>query len=208
MSERLQQAEASYSRLIAQHAKSDFEPTEAETRLRALVLDKPLTQLKTKSGRVFFFRRAMSDTGMTYRVFHTELSAVIGEEPIGFCDVGRMVNGIALITRAEVQRSFQRKGIATAVYDLISADMIYAGGLLWPVSPRQMSDAEFKVWWRRSPVLVFYYPHRHRLGLRPRFEFEELFDGATPKRRLWEKARAYFQALVSRWKWACGFPPD
>ena len=86
--------------------------------------------------------------------------------------------------------------------------MIHAGGLLWPVPPRQMSDAEFKVWWRRSPVLVFYYPHRHRLGLRPRFEFEELFDGATRRRAFQETARAYLHALVSRFKWVCGLSLD
>ncbi|MBY0560421.1 N-acetyltransferase [Hyphomicrobium sp.] len=204
MSERLQKAEASYSRLMAQHAKSDFDPMEAETRLRALVLDKPLVPLTTKNGRVFFLRRALTDAGMLYRIFRTELSAVIGEEAVGSCEVGHMVNGIALITKAEVQRSFQRKGIATAVYDLISADMVHAGGLLWPVSPRQMSDAEFKVWWRRSPVLVFYYPHRHRLGLTPRFEFDELFDGATSRRTFRETARACFHALVSRFKWVRG----
>lgn len=110
MPERLQKSEASYSRLMAQHAKSDFDPMEAETRLRALVLDKPLVPLTTKSGRVFFLRRALL-AGMSYRIFRTELSAVIGEEAIGFCEVGRMVNGIALITKAEVQRSFQRKAL-------------------------------------------------------------------------------------------------
>ena len=82
---------------MAQHGKSDFEPTEAETRLRALVLDKPLVPFKTKSGRAFFVRRAMSSGGMSYRVFRTELSAVIGEEAIGLCEVGRMVNGLSLI---------------------------------------------------------------------------------------------------------------
>jgi hypothetical protein len=148
--ERSQEAEASYSRLLAQHAESDFDPMDAETRLRALVLDKPLVPLTTKSGRVFFLRRAPSDGGMSRRIFRTELSAVIGEEAIGF----------------------------------------------W----------EFKVWWRRSPVLVFYYPHRHRLGLRPRFEFEELFDGAAPKRTVRQTARACFHALVSRFRSACGLP--
>ena len=109
MPERLQKAEASYSRLMAQQAKSDFDPMEAETRLRAQVLDNPLVPLTTKSGRVFFLRRALSDAGMSYRIFRTELSAVIGEEALGFCEVGRMVNGIAVITKAEVQRSFQRR---------------------------------------------------------------------------------------------------
>ena len=121
--------------------------------------DQPLIEIGTQSGRAFFVRRSMSDTGIAYRVFHTELSAIIGEEAIGVCEVGRMVKGIARITKAEVHGSYQRKGIATAVYDLISSDMMHAGGLLWPVSPREMSDAQFKVWWRRSPVLVFYYPH-------------------------------------------------
>ncbi len=180
---------------------------EAESRLRALTRGQPLIEIKTKSGRPFFVRRAMSDTGMTYRVFRTELSAIIGEEAVGLCDVGRMVNGIALITRAEVQRSFQRKGIATAVYELISSDMVHAGGLLWPVSPREMSDAQFKVWWRRSPVLVFYYPHRQRLGLRPRFEFEELFDGAR-KKSFWDRTRDRFHAFVSRFMWGFRLPSD
>ncbi|HET6387989.1 N-acetyltransferase [Hyphomicrobium sp.] len=197
MSQLLDRAEATYARLIAQQAKSDFAPVEAETRLGALVRDQPLVKIYTQSGRTFFVRRALSDSGITYRVFRTELSAIIGEEAIGICEVGRMMKGIARIRRAEVQGSYQRKGIATAVYDLVCADMIHAGGLLWPVSPREMNDAQFKVWWRRSPVLVFYYPHRHRLGLKPRFEFEELFEGAR-KPNLWDQSRYFFQAVVSR----------
>jgi ribosomal protein S18 acetylase RimI-like enzyme len=203
-SERLEQAEASYVRLTAQHAKSSFESIDAEARLLALVKNEPLVELKTKSQRLFFVTRTMSDAGVTYRVFRTELSAIIGEEAIGFCDVGRIVNGIAVITNAEVQRSFQSKGIATAVYDLISLDMVDAGALLWPVPPRQMTDAEFKIWWRRSPALVFYYPHRYRLGLRPRAEFEELFD-ETVNRGFWDKAIAYCAGLFSRFKWYGGF---
>jgi hypothetical protein len=196
---RLEEAEASYSRLMAQQAKTHFESTDAETRLKGLVRTEPMVELTTKSQRAFFVTRTMSDAGMTYRVFRTELSAIIGEEAIGFCDVGRMLNGIAVITNAEVSRSFQRKGIATAVYDLISSDMVKAGGLLWPVPPRQMSDAEFKVWWRRSPALVFYYPHRYRLGLRPRPEFEELFD-ETLNRGAWDKVLAYCSGLLSWFK--------
>ena len=204
VSERLEQAQASYSRLMMQQSKTPSQSADAEARLRTLVRNEPLIELKTKSQRLFFVRRSISDIGVTYRVFRTELSAVIGEEDIGFCDVGRMVNGIAVIANAEVQRSFQGKGIATAVYDLISSDMVDIGGLLWPVPPRQMSDAEFKIWWRRSPALVFYYPHRHRLGLRPRAEFEELFDEAL-NRGAWESGLAYCSALLSRFKWLGGF---
>ncbi len=202
-SERLEQAEASYSRLMAQQSKTSFESNDAETRLRAPVRNGPLVELKTKSQRLFFVRRTLSDAGMMYRVFRTELSAVIGEEAIGFCEVGRIVNGIAVIINAEVQRSFQGKGIATAVYDLISSDMVDAGALLWPVSPGQMSDAEFKIWWRRSPALVFYYPHRYRLGLLPRFEFEELFD-ETLNRSFWDRGLSYCLGLLSRFKWSGG----
>ncbi len=203
-SERLEQAEASYSRLMAQQSKTPFESNDAETRLRALVRNRPFVELTTKSQRLFFVRRTLPDAGVTYRVFRTELSAVLGEEAIGFCEVGRIVNGIAVITNAEVQGSFQSKGIATAVYDLISSDMVDVGALLWPVPPRQMSDAEFKIWWRRSPALVFYYPHRDRLGLRPRFEFEELFD-ETLNRGFWDRGLSYCLGLLSRFKWSGGF---
>jgi hypothetical protein len=200
----LEQAEASYVKLTAQQSKTAFESNDAETRLRALVRNGPLVELKTKGQRLFFVRRALSDAGVSYRVFRTELSAVIGEEAIGFCEVGRIINGIAVIINAEVQRAFQGKGIATAVYDLISSDMVDAGALLWPVSPRQMSDAEFKIWWRRSPALVFYYPHRNRLGLLPRFEFEELFD-ETLNRGFWDRGLSYCVGLLSRFKWGGGF---
>lgn len=204
VSERLDRAEASYSRLMAEQSKTPAQSADSEARLTALVRNEPLVELKTNSQRLFFVTRTISDGGVTYRVFRTELSAVIGEEAIGFCDVGRIVNGIAVITNAEVQRSFQGRGIATAVYDLISADMVDIGGLLWPVPPRQMSDAEFKIWWRRSPALVFYYPHRYRLGLRPRFEFEELFD-ETLNRGFWERGLSYCSGLLSRFKWSGGF---
>jgi hypothetical protein len=200
VSERLEQDQASYSRLMTQQSKTPSESADAEARLRALVRDEPLVELKTKSQRLFFVRRTISDIGVLYQVFRTELSAVIGKEDIGFCEVRRMVNGIAVIAKAEVQRSFQHKGIATAVYDLISSDMVDIGGLLWPVPPRQMSDAEFKIWWRRSPALVFYYPHRHRLGLQPRAEFEELFDEALNS-GAWERGLAYCSAFLSRLRW-------
>jgi hypothetical protein len=67
-----------------------------------------------------------------------------------------------------------------------------------------MSDAEFKIWWRRSPALVFYYPHRCRLGLQPRPEFEELFD-ETLDRGWWAKANAYFSGLLSWFNWPGAF---
>jgi predicted oxidoreductase len=52
-----------------------------------------------------------------------------------------------------------------------------AGAILWPVGPAEMTVPEFKVWWRRSPALVFYYPHRERLGFEARHEFEILLSG-------------------------------
>lgn len=199
-SEGLEQAEISYARLLAQYAKTSVESSDAERRLAALVRDEPIVELRTKSQQLFFVERSISATGVLYRVFRTELSAIIGEEPIGYCQIAKIANGIFVITGAEVNRSYQRKGIATAVYDLITSDMAKSGGLLWPVAPTKMSDPEFKVWWRRSPALVFYYPHRYRLGLRPRIEFEELFDDAFHG-GVWEKGLAYCSAVLSRfWK--------
>ena len=108
----------------------------------------------------------------------------------------------------------KKKGIATAVYDCIARDMERAGALLWPAGPTKMTDAEFKVWWRRSPALVFYYPHRERLGFEPRHEFEALLnDGragkgtsktasrASAASRLWNKfgsVRRWFASKVFR----------
>jgi RimJ/RimL family protein N-acetyltransferase len=204
VSHRLDQAEASYTRLMAQYAKTPFESTDAEMRLAALIRDEAITELQTRTQRLFFVRRSMSDTGITYRVFRTELSAIIGEEDIGYCEISRITNGISVIINAEVSRSFQRKGIATAVYDLITSDMTKVGGLLWPVSPTKMSDAEFKVWWRRSPALVFYYPQRHQLGLQPRYEFDALFD-ATLNRGILEKGLVYWSMLLARIWRSAGF---
>jgi hypothetical protein len=196
-SERWEQAEASYARMLAQCAKTPFESSDAERRLRALAQDHGISELKTKSQRLFFVRRSITDIGVTYQLFRTELSAVIGEEPIGFCEIGNFANGICVISNAEVARSFQRKGIATAVYDLITSDMAKVGGVMWPVSPKKMSDAEFKVWWRRSPALVFCYLHRDCLGLKARPEFEELFR-ETMNRGIWDKSLAYCSQLLSR----------
>lgn len=197
VSQILDQAEASYARLTAQYAKTSFEATDVEMRLAALIRNEPIAELQTQTQRVFYVRRSMSDAGICYRVFRTELSAVIGEEDVGYCEISRLSNGICSIVNAEVSRSYQRKGIATAVYDLIASDMATVGGLLWPVSPRKMTDAEFKIWWRRSPALVFYYPHRNRLGLSPRSEFDELFEVAA-RAGVRERCREYLSTLISR----------
>jgi len=204
VSERLDHAEASYAQLTAQYAKTHFEGTDTATRLAALIRDEPITELTTGSQRLFFVRRSTSDAGISYRVFRTELSAIIGEEDIGHCEISRIASGICSIVDAEVARSYQRKGIASAMYDLIASDMTTAGGLLWPVSPAKMTDAEFKIWWRRSPALVFYYPHRDRLGLLPRSEFDALFD-ISPSTGVWEKSLAYCLMLLSRIRRTAGF---
>lgn len=198
---RLEQAEISYDRLLAQCAKAA--PADSP-RFSVLTREEPIVELETKSQRLVFVTRSISDAGMIYRVFRTELAAVVGEEAIGFCEVGKTGNGICIIAKAEVSRSHQRKGIATAVYDLITSDMSKVGALLWPVSPKKMSDAEFKVWWRRSPALVFYYPHRYRLGLKPRAEFEELFE-QTLGRGTWEKVLSYCSTILSRALRSLGF---
>jgi len=206
VSGRLDEAEARYSRLLAQRTKTLQESEDVDKRLATLICQEPIVELMTKSQRLFFVSRGISDVGVVYRVFRTELSAIIGEEPIGFCDIVKPKNGICVISSAEVSRSCQRKGIASAVYDLITADMSKIGGLLWPVSPKNMSDAEFKVWWRRSPALVFYYPHRSRLGLSRRAEFEELFD-ETVNLGVWDRLLSHSSVLMARmrrsWRLGC-----
>lgn len=197
VSGRLDEAEATYSRLLEQRTTTLLASDDVAQRLATLIREEPVVELTTKSQRLFFVGRGMSDVGLVYRVFPTELSAIIGEEPIGFCDIAALRNGICVINNAEVSASYQCKGIASAVYDLITADMAKVGGLLWPVSPKKMSDAEFKVWWRRSPALVFYYPHRRRLGFSRRAEFEELFD-ETVNLGVWDRLLSYCSMLMAR----------
>lgn len=197
VSRRLEEAEATYFRLLAQHTKKLLASDDVDGRLAALIREEPIVELTTKSQRLFFVSREICDPGLVYRVFRTELSAILGEEAIGFCEIVKPTNGICIINGAEVLRSYQSKGIATAVYDLITADMAKIGGLLWPVSPKKMSDAEFKVWWRRSPALVFYYPHRRRLGFSRRPEFEELFD-ETVNIQGWDRLLSYCSILMAR----------
>jgi hypothetical protein len=204
VSQRLEQADASHTRLLAQYAKASFKTADIEGRLATLVRDKPIVELRTEGGELFFVKRSMSDAEFSYKVFRTEVSAIIGDTAIGFCEIKKLANGICMIADAEVEPSYQRHGIATSVYDLITSDMADVGGLLWPVSPKTMSDGEFKVWWRRSPALVFYYPHRDRLGLTPRAEFDELFN-ETLNSGIWEKGVAYCSALLSRIRRFVGF---
>jgi hypothetical protein len=197
--DRWEQAETSYARMLAQFSKTPCQSSDAATRLAELVHNEVIAELRTKSECLFFIERSITHAGVLYRVFQSEKAATLREEPIGFCEIGRFADGICVILRAEVAAPFQRKGIATAVYDLITSDMARSGGLLWPVAPKKMSDAEFMVWWRRSPALVFYYPQRDRLGLPPRSEFEELFEDAMD-RGIWTKTITYSRQLLSRFR--------
>jgi hypothetical protein len=53
VSEQLEQAQASYSRLMMQQSKTPSQSADAEARLRTLVRNEPLVELKTKSQRLF-----------------------------------------------------------------------------------------------------------------------------------------------------------
>jgi hypothetical protein len=203
---RLNQADATYARLLAQYAKTPFESNDVELKLQRLAEEDSIVELETKSQRRVYVRRSNCDAGVKYGVFGSETAAVVGKDAIGACEITKVADGICCIRDAEVSRAEQRTGIATAVYDLITSDMVKVGGLLWPVAPGKMTDAEFKVWWRRSPALVFYYPHRNRLGLSPRTEFEELFD-ITVRSGLWDRTLAYADGLISRVRrsaYSCG----
>lgn len=139
----------------------------------------PIVQIQTLGNRYFFLRRHFGEGDenfMVYRVFADPDSAAASENEVGYCQLRQPENGIVTIADAQVNDAFQKKGIASAVYDCIVKDLESAGAILWPVSPTKMGDAEFKVWWRRAPALVFYYPHRERLGFEPRHEFEELLN--------------------------------
>lgn len=168
-----------YERLMSLRSDSAFDVVACEAIINSQFEANPLIKIETESESTFFVRRHFIDGQerlIAYCVFADEISAVAREGSIGHCKLCRPVNGIVTIVDAEVNEHYRKKGIATAVYDCIASDMAHGGALLWPVAPEKMTDPEFKVWWRRSPALVFYYPHRERLGLEPRREFEELLN--------------------------------
>lgn len=180
---------ARYERLMFLRRDDSFDPAASEAILALQFESEPVLKIQTEGKRTFFLRRHFSEgeeSQAVYRVFSNEGSAETGEDEVGYCWLRRPKNGIVTIACAEVKEGFRKKGIATAVYDCIVKDMERAGVLLWPVSPTKMTDEEFRVWWRRSPALVFYYPHRERLGFEPRHEFEALLNesGAGAVRRV------------------------
>lgn len=174
-----------YERLTLLRRNQSFDSDASHTALSLQFQTEPIVKFSTKGRRTFFLRRHLGDQEkplVVYRVFLDERAANAGENDVAYCRLNKPENGIATIDRAEVREAFRQKGIATAVYDCIARDMERAGVLLWPDSPSKMTDAEFRMWWRCSPALVFYYPHRERLGFEPRHEFEELLsdgDAAT-----------------------------
>jgi len=169
-----------YERLTFLRRNQSFDPEASQTVLALQFQSEPVVRIQTKGKRTFYLRRHLPEDQelvAVYRVFIDEASAATGENEVGYCRLRKPEHGIAIIADAEVKEAFRKKGIATAVYDCIARDMERAGALLWPISPSKMTDTEFRMWWRCSPALVFYYPHRERLGFEPRREFEELLSG-------------------------------
>jgi hypothetical protein len=199
-----------YERLTSLRSDKSFDVAASEAAILSLFETHPVTKITTEGNHIFFVRRHFARDAardITYRVFADETSAMVGEDAIGYCQLRSPAYGIVTIADAEVRAPFQKRGIATAVYDCIVRDMERVGVLLWPVAPEKMTDAEFKVWWRRSPALVFYYPHRERLGLEPRREFEALLNeelawgparGSLGSSGFWKKLMGMRRWLGSR----------
>jgi hypothetical protein len=203
---------ARYERLKSLRSDSSFDVIASEAAINSQFEANPLISIQTEDENTFFVRRHFTDGDerlIVYRVFAGETSAIIGEDSIGHCKLCRPVNGIVTIVDAEVNERYRKKGIATAVYDCIASDMAHGGALLWPVAPEKMTDPEFKVWWRRSPALVFYYPHRERLGLEPRREFEELLNEELAQTSARGSiSRTLRQKLENVWQWlGLKYPP-
>jgi predicted GNAT family acetyltransferase len=168
-----------YERMTLLKRDASFDAAASQAALAVEFASEPVIPFQTEGKRTFFLRRHFSDDEdslVVYRVYVDKGSAAAAENEVGFCRLTRPENGIVTISGAEVKEAYRKKGLATAVYDCIARDMERAGALLWPAGPAEMTDAEFKVWWRRSPALVFYYPHRERLGFERRHEFEALLN--------------------------------
>lgn len=170
---------ARYDRLLSLRRDESFDPKAYQATLALHYKTEPITKFQTDGKRTFFLLREVDeseDRCAMYRVFIDEQSAQNGDDEVGYCHLQNPIQGIVTVASAEVKEGFRNKGIATAVYDCIVSDLERVGALLWPAAPSKMTDAEFKIWWRRSPALVFYYPHRERLGFEPRYEFETLLN--------------------------------
>ena len=198
---------ARYERLTKLRADRSFDVAASDAAIANRFKHQPIVKIITEKDAHFFVRRDVAENHPVLklsRVYLDEGSAANGAEPVGCCRLRGPVDGIVTIVGAEVKQEFQKKGIATAVYDCIASDMVSAGALLWPTSPAKMTDAEFKVWWRRSPALVFYYPHCERLGFEPRREFEVLLSEVSQSRgrnAIWSK----FAVSTKRWLRSRGF---
>jgi hypothetical protein len=169
-----------YERLTLLRRNQSFDAEVSRKTLALHFETEPLISIQTKGKRTFFLRRHWSEDDepqVVYRVFADEGSAATGDNEVAYCRLRKPEHGIVIIAVAEVKEPFRKKGIATAVYECITRDLERAGALLWPDTPEKMTDSEFKMWWRCAPALVFYYPHRERLGFEPRREFEELLSG-------------------------------
>jgi hypothetical protein len=198
---------ARYERLTKLRADRSFDVAASDAAIAVRFKRQPIVKIITEKDAPFFVRRDVAEDNPAlklYRVYLDESSAANAAEAVGRCQLRGPVDGIVTIVGAEVKEEFQKKGIATAVYDCIASDMVSAGALLWPNSPAKMTDAEFKVWWRRSPALVFYYPHCERLGFEPRREFEALLSEVPQSRgsgAIWSK----FALTTRRWLRSRGF---
>lgn len=207
---------AQYERLTSLRSDSAFDVAASEAAISAHFEARPVVQFDTDRQHTFFLRKSFTKNDgqpILYRVFADEISALSGVESIGHCRLQRPAKGLVTIADAEVNETYKKLGIATAVYDYIASDMERAGAILWPVGPAEMTEPEFRVWWRRSPALVFYYPHRERLGFEPRREFEILLNGGRTSIRVRGNISQAFSLsglgakLASLKKWVARRPP-
>src|SRR3569623_578822 len=136
-------ADSRYQMLYALAQDAAFDVEASERHYDATFADKPIGAFVTKDREIFWLRRQL-DTGSVrpqiYRVFADRDAATVGEDALAAFRVRGPVGGLATVDRAEVAEHLQRRGIGTAVYNLIENDLEQVGAHLWPSAPISLSD--------------------------------------------------------------------
>lgn len=140
--------------------------------------------------------------------------------PLGSFTVGRGQNGGIEITNASLADDIQRRGIGSAVYDLVERD--FPGFTLMPSPWNQLSEAAVQFWAKRAPQKLAYqrrraaqdlggdlYPERVIPGEQPMFALGPTDRKTRPNftQRLYERIREEVADDLSKPKPKAGEDP-
>lgn len=104
-------------------------------------------KVSDKSGKSYIIDRRSLNGSLTYRVLD-------GKKQVGsfYVRTGGAVTGSASVMNASVDKAYQRRGIASAAYDAIEADIAPTGWPLYPQGTFSLSADGRAFWEARDPA--------------------------------------------------------